>query len=197
MGQKNTIIYIHGFNGDGVGRRVDSIRSAFPEFDLSVDDYPADPSLVIKKISETIESIEGNLFLAASSLGGFYAWYCAAVFDLPCFLFNPSLRPYITLDDRGIGTFQTWIKRREYIFKKEYLEKLRLLKKRGLELENSGNLHFFVARNDEMLDHNQLPELYPNAPIHWFEEGGHRLENMDEILPIMKQYIMKLINHKG
>ena len=188
--QKNTILYIHGFNGDGIGPRVDALRAAFPDCELSVRDYPADPEEVVEIIKKTIQAINSPLFLVAPSLGGFYAWYFSAMYDLPCFLFNPSLRPFETLDDRGVGDFQTWTKKRTYIFKKEYLEKLRLLHDEATSKVKPKNLHFFIAHDDEMLNHDQVPVLYPDAAaIHWYDQQGHRMQNYGETLPLMKRYM--------
>ncbi len=193
--QKSTIIYIHGFNGDGMGPRVDAIRTAFSDCDLLVRDYPADPEEVVEIIQKMIEEREGPLFFAAPSLGGFYAWYFSAMYDLPCFLFNPSLRPFETLDDRGVGIFQTWTKKREYIFKKEYLKKLRLLYEEAMLKVNPKKLHFFIARDDEILNHDQVPILYPDAAaIHWYENaGGHRLQNSEMTMPLMRGYIQQIL----
>ena len=187
--QKNTTIYIHGFNGDGIGPRVEAVRKGFPDFHFSAKDYPANPDLVVREVKQLIESAEGKVFLIAPSLGGFYAWYFSAMYDLPCFLLNPSLRPHITLDDRGIGTFQTWTKQRKYVFKKSYLEKLRLMKEAATSKVKQKNLHFFLAKDDEILDHSPTPFLYPNAVIHWYETGGHRLPNMKEIVGLIRGYI--------
>ena len=108
-----SLIYFHGFNSDGHGWKFQAMRKHFKEHKVYGPDLPAAPMKVVEEITSLIESISDPCYFVGTSLGGFYAYYFSAKYDRPCFLFNPSLQPHLTLH-RGIGHFKTFTKGRDY-----------------------------------------------------------------------------------
>lgn len=187
MKKSRTILYFHGFNSDGIGYKPEALRRQFPEDQILTPDLEADPQLVLQLTRQLIEEHPGVLFFTGTSLGGFYAWYFSSIFNRPAFLYNPSMKPHLTLDDRGVGHFKTWTKGRDYHFKREFLHTLELMQKEAMDCENPENLNFFLAKDDDVLDHSQLPETYAKANfLQWFDNVGHRFSTFADTLKIVE-----------
>ncbi len=179
-------LYLHGFNSDGDGWKAQALRQRFPASSVFAPDLPAQPSAVLRLLEELLLTIpttsDTPLVLLGTSLGGFYAYYLSAVKGLPALLFNPSLQPHETLDDRGIGEFQTWTKGRDYHFKVEYLLELAQLKQEAEKKVDVSRLRFFLAEDDEVLDLNRIPANYPEASIRWYSKAGHGFSVFEKVL---------------
>ena len=182
-----TFIYLHGFNSDGEGWKADALRRQFPAATIWAPDLPANPSEVISIIKVFLETAEAETVLVGTSLGGFYAYWASAHFNLPAFLFNPSLSPHQTLDGRGVGHFNTWTKGRDYHFKAEYLPVLEQLKKDATTVSQEELLYFFLATDDDVLDHSPIPSSFTEASICWYDGAGHGFSKFEKVLKEMKR----------
>lgn len=185
---QTTYIYIHGFNSDGNGWKAQALEKHFPAAKVVAPDFSANPNEVMQQLDDIlVRSDLNNTFVFGTSLGGFYAYICSAKYNLPAYLFNPSLEPFITLDDRGIGEFQTWTKQRPYLFLSKYLPVLKELKL-AADLEiNEENLQFFLSTDDDVLDHSQLSKQHPKAKFEWFDEAGHSFSKFEKVLKKIKK----------
>lgn len=181
-----TFLYIHGFNSDGDGWKAAALRRQFPTATVLAPDLPADPQAVITLLEELVTA-DRPLWLIGTSLGGFYAYYLSAKYQLPALLFNPSLSPHITLQGRGIGHFKTWTKQRDYHFLEDYLPVLAQLKTQAQALAQDQLLRFFLAEDDAVLDHRQLPTHFPASEINWYSEAGHGFSKFEKVLKTSKK----------
>lgn len=181
------IIYLHGFNSDGEGWKATALRKHFPAANVQAPDLPADPLKVQEVIEACITTCTTPPLLVGTSLGGFYAYYYSALHQLKALLFNPSLKPHITLDDRGIGIFKTWTQGRAYHFKRDYLTILKKMKSEADHQQNQKLLYFFLANDDEILDHQQIPEQFTQSHVQWFPGAGHRFSKFEKVLKLMKK----------
>lgn len=182
-----TITYLHGFNSDGTGFKSEQLEEHFPDAQLLAPDLDANPEVVVAQVRELLKEVPPPLYLIGSSLGGFYALYFSAVLQVPCFLYNPSLRPHATLH-RGIGRHQTWIKGRDYHFKEDYLTILERLKQEADPLTQPALLNFFLATDDDVLDLKPIPKMYPDANhLSWHKKVGHGFSKFKATLPTVEQ----------
>lgn len=181
------IIYLHGFNSDGEGWKSQALRKHFPKARVQAPDLPAPPHEVQQLVETCLLQCKQPPLLVGSSLGGFYAYYNSAIHQLQALLFNPSLQPYHTLNDRGIGSFKTWTKGRDYEFKFDYLSQLEQMKREADKKCDQKLLRFFLAMDDDVLDHQQLPEQFPHAPFQWFSGAGHRFSKFEKVLKLIKK----------
>lgn len=185
-----TFILLHGFNSDGIGYKPDALRAHFKNDEIISPDLEANPQLVKTLIDDLVKKSAGDLYFIGTSLGGFYAWYFGAIYNKPAFLYNPSMRPHITLDDRGVGQFKTWTKARDYHFKASFLNILKEMQQEAKSLEKPEQLNFFLAKDDDVLDHSQLPEKYPEANfLQWYDQVGHRFATFADTMPIVEKLI--------
>ena len=183
-----TFIYIHGFNSDGDGWKAKALKRHFPEDKVIAPDFDADPMKVMAKLDGIIRDLQPkNTHILGTSLGGFYAYICCAKYGIKASLFNPSLAPFYTLDDRGIGQFYTWTKKRSYLFKETYLPMLAKLKKDADKQVNPLKCHFYLATDDAILDHSQMSQLYPDIAIDWFDHAGHSFSKFEKVLVQLKK----------
>ncbi|RMF02406.1 MAG: alpha/beta fold hydrolase [Bacteroidetes bacterium] len=182
-----TFLYLHGFNSDGDGWKARALRKHFSAATVLAPDLPAEPYAVVAQLEDLLSPLPEQLVVLGTSLGGFYAYFLSAQWQVPALLFNPSLQPYHTLEGRGVGQFQTWTKQRDYHFKRAYLAQLRQLKKLADTRIDVKRLRFFLATDDDLLDHRHLPELYPEAYISWIDGAGHGFSKFEKVLKQAKK----------
>jgi predicted esterase YcpF (UPF0227 family) len=182
-----TFLYIHGFNSDGNGWKAQALRRQFPTATVLAPDLPANPQAVIALLEPLVQKAGLPLYLIGTSLGGFYAYYLSAKYQLPALLFNPSLAPDLTLQGRGIGHFKTWTKQRDYHFREDYLAVLASMKATAQALVQGQLLRFFLAEDDDVLDHSQLAEWFPSSEIQWFAAAGHGFSKFEKVLKAEKK----------
>lgn len=180
-------IYLHGFNSDGDGWKADALKRQFPNAEVWAPDLPANPEGVIAQLSSYLENCSEPPLVIGTSLGGFYAYWAAANFGCHALLFNPSLRPHKTLDGRGIGHFKTWTKGRDYHFKEEYLRVLERLKGQADAKHRPELLRFYLAKDDDVLDHSTIPQEFPQSEIRWYEGAGHGFSKFEKVLKEIKK----------
>lgn len=181
------ILFLHGFRANGKGTKANLITNYFKDYNVISPKLPIDPAEVIPFINEIIKPLNGDVTLIGSSLGGFYSLYFASKYNLPAILINPSLTPWITLEDK-LGTQQSFDTFESFEWKREYLN---TLKSMGSWIENlkhdSSKLSFFLSNDDELLDHTLIPQLFQNINfIKYYENCGHRFTRFEEILGEIK-----------
>lgn len=179
-------LYLHGFNSDGDGWKAEALRRQFPRTKVNAPDLPASPREVVDWIANYVAATPEPVTFLGTSLGGFYAFYASALYRRPALLFNPSLFPDQTLDDRGIGEFLTWTKGRPYPFKREYLPELALLREKAFAKHDPRLLRFFLAEDDDVLDLQPIPKLFPTADVRWFSGAGHGFRKFEKVLKMGK-----------
>ncbi len=182
-----TIFYLHGFNSDGGGWKTAALQKHFPAARVLSPDLPADPAQVMQLLEATLKDVELPVYLFGTSLGGFYALCLSARYELRAFLFNPSLQPHQTLH-RGIGTWETFVKKRPYVFRPTYLSVLEQLTAEARLRLQPRLLHFFLATDDDILDLKPIPEQFPNAAsIRWYDDCGHSFSLFEKALKEIRQ----------
>ncbi|GJM33704.1 MAG: hypothetical protein DHS20C18_27050 [Saprospiraceae bacterium] len=181
-----TIIYLHGFNSDGGGYKYDQLCDFFQTGTILSPDLDAEPMKVVGQIDQLLTTLSLPVYLVGTSLGGFYAMYFSARLNVPCFLYNPSLQPHLTLH-RGIGRHQTFMKGRDYHFKATYLPVFGQLKREADAVLRPENLNFFLATDDDVLDLKPIPGRFPNANhLSWHKNAAHGFSKFKETLPVVK-----------
>ena len=181
------IIYVHGFRSSGESSKADVLSQHFSESAVKRPDLPASPREAIKLLEELIEGRAESTLLVGSSLGGFYSLYLAAKYPLTAVLLNPSLAPWRTLAD-SVGRHERIHRDDTFLWTAEYNKALAEF---GQEIDSAppfaSRLHFFLAEDDELLDHRAVPSLYAGAAtIEYFKDCTHRFIRFTEIIPKLK-----------
>jgi predicted esterase YcpF (UPF0227 family) len=182
------IIYIHGFNSSGESEKINQLRKYFksigPKVNIISPTLSANPRSAISELSSIIKTTKGPVIVIGTSLGGFYALYCSARFDVPAFVINPSLEPHISLA-KNVGMHTRYGNGEPYEFKKEYLDSLKFLFDTIQSSSmTSSNLHFYISSDDELLSFDKLDQYFPyRKTLKKFENAGHSFSRFSEILP--------------
>ena len=191
------IIYIHGFKSSGDSDKAQLLKQYFANIDPKINivspTLSANPKEAISTLTSIIKSVKGPIILVGTSLGGFYALYCSAKFDIPAFVINPSLEPHISLA-KSVGTHDRYGDTNKYEFKKEYLDSLKFLFDAIQSSSiSSSNLHFYISTDDERLSFDKLDQYFPyRKTLKKFDNAGHRFSKFNEILPDIEEVVNEL-----
>ncbi|MCP4214029.1 MAG: alpha/beta fold hydrolase [bacterium] len=185
------IFYFHGFASSGRSWKVEELKKQLPAGNVTAPTLPVDPDEVKRLFEESAADGLPDL-LVGSSLGGFYAYYFALRFGVPAVLINPSITPWETLKGY-VGEHKRYYTDESFEWKESYPGKLKALRKEidGRESRH-GLLHFYLSRDDEVLDLSVIPRQFPGAgSIHYFENCGHSFTRFPEIIPHIRALLEK------
>jgi len=163
------------------------LKKHFSEKELFCPTLPVNPIEVIDFFINFQQEQGKPDLLLGSSLGGFYAYYTALRFAIPVVLINPSLIPWKSLAG-FIGTHKRFYSEEPFEWMEKYLRALKELNKELDEyLSNHKLLHFFLATDDDVLDHSFIPEQFQGSGlIRFYEKSGHGFSRFEEIIPEIK-----------
>ena len=188
------IFVTHGFASATPNENTDFLSGLFPEEMVVGLNYPFGPTLAEALFRETIpDCLEKDdlgmppLFVG-TSLGGFWAWRCAAWFDGIAVLMNPSLTPWVTLETR-IGrctnhkTGETFTLTADDVADYSDYE----------QVSSKAPLLVLLDEGDELLDSAETHRMMINqAEVITFPGGshrfGHRVEAESAIRGFRKEY---------
>ena len=192
MNNKTTIISLHGFGSDGEGKKPKALRNSFPEYNIISPTLPIEPNLAVQTIGQLInENSDSEIYIVGTSLGGFYAFFLSHIYDITTILVNPSLEPCITLKQK-LGLNKRYNTKDEFNFKEEYLTQLESMWDR-IDHDNIREkfLNFFLAIDDEILDHLNIENDYRSArTIKYYQGVGHRFTKFEEyVVPEIRRII--------
>lgn len=183
------IVYLHGFASHGEGSKAKMLREYFPDEKVLAPTLPVDPLEAVKFIEEIYYSAKERVVFVGTSLGGFYAYYFAARYDTPAAIINPSLKPWETLRTK-VGINKRYDTGEEFEWKEEYLDHLKQL---DSMIDRSEIylyfLHFFIALDDEVINHGEIIDLFPRHIIKFYDKMGHRFKDFSLLLPEIKKIV--------
>ncbi len=171
------IIYIHGFASSGLGGKAALFKEYYNE-ELISPSLSYVPSLAIDTLEQLIESyisLEEEVYLVGSSLGGYYAIYLANKYDLKAVLINPAVYAYETLDK--IGTATNYYDYSSFEVIKEHLTYLKSIEVN--EIKNQSNFMVLLQEDDEVLDFNDAVEKLPESELIIEQGGSHSFDEVE------------------
>jgi len=125
-----------------------------------------------------------------TSLGGFFAIYCAMKHKLPAVVINPTIRPSETLA-KHLGKQKNYVTKEEYQFTSTDLAKFADFERKVFDkLKCDGTLlHFALSTDDELLgDHHHLEQRFPDCrDFNYFDQQGHRFAGVKILKPIIER----------
>ncbi|RJP82606.1 MAG: hypothetical protein C4524_00395 [Candidatus Zixiibacteriota bacterium] len=183
------ILHLHEFAYAGGGARYHVLKQVFRDQEVLSPDLPVEPYETVEFILEQMDRAQCPCLSVGLSLGGFYAFYLAAVRGVPAVLINPALRPWKTLR-RAVGRFRNFATGETFLWTEEHLEQLRSL---GEEVDRAKVdprlLRVYLAADDELLDHHRtIPWLPPGAAIQWYDAAGHRFAPFRKVAPEFRKH---------
>ena len=94
------IFYFHGFASSSNSWKVQHLKKYLEEYTnvtMTAPTLPVNPEEIIALFDRHRVENGNPRLVIGSSLGGFYARYAAACYDIPAVLINPSVTPWFTL----------------------------------------------------------------------------------------------------
>ena len=165
------ILYIHGFKSTGNALKAQILKKKFD--DILSPTMPISPKEAVLFLEEVIRKNEIDLIIG-SSLGGFYAFVMHKKFGTKVLLINPSLKPWESLKNQ-VGIHERFVSDDTFEWKTEHNEELQQISNEISKLPiNESKLNFFISNDDELLDHSQIPILFKNSNIQFFDKAGHQ-----------------------
>ena len=186
----NKILYIHGFNSAGGGHKAQELQKMFPDWQVlsPTFDYK-DPAGVQKKLDSLVRTQRVNAVMG-TSLGGFFAIYCAKKHKLPAMVINPAFRPSETLA-KHLGKQKNYVTKEEYQFTAGDLAKFADFERKVFDKLPCDDtlLHFALSTDDELLgDHHYLEVKFPKCQdFNYFDQQGHRFAGVKILKPILER----------
>ena len=183
------LIFIHGFNSSGNSEKAGRLVDEFPELQVATPTCSYAPELAIAALSAQIETglKHGNaITVTGSSLGGYYALYLAHRFSLPSILINPLVDQNALR--KAIGPQRNYYTDESYDWTEKHCLQLDEIKTEPGQLQIRPLL--LLDEKDEVIDsHKTAAHFGSLAETHLFSGGSHRFDHMDEVLPIIRNYI--------
>lgn len=170
------IVYLHGFASSGNSEKAQALIARFGRENVWNPDLPIDPVAVVNLVKTELNNrnikMVDKLIFVGTSLGAFYATYFSLVFDAPCVIVNPSILPHKSLSH---GTHINHVTKDEFVVSLCDLHALEHMKEVCDQLYEGPLINLFVAKDDEVLDYNQMLDYYKHTNSTVITEtGGHR-----------------------
>jgi hypothetical protein len=186
------IFYFHGFASSEKSWKIQLLKKTLTTHTIIAPTLPIDPTEVVQLFEQIVKEKGKPKLVIGSSLGGFYAYYAAARFDIPAALINPSITPWETLK-QYTGLHKRYYTGEPFEWKAGYPDKL---KKLNDEIQaykpHHRQLHFFLAADDEVLALNEIPDQFPDAgSIRFYDNCEHSFTRFPEIIPGIERLLEK------
>lgn len=184
------IFVMHGFASATPNENTDFLSDLFPDEMVVGMNYPFNPTLAEAYFRETIpdgldkdDSGMPPLFLG-TSLGGFWAWRCAAWFNGIAVLMNPALAPWITLQS-SIGPCTNYKTGEAFTLTENDVANYRNYERVG----SSVPLMVLLDAGDELLDSAETHRMMNNqAEVIMFPGGSHRFDHRAESESAIREF---------
>ena len=174
------IIYIHGFASSGFGSKAEKFKEYFDEGIITIS-LPTIPNLAINTLEQLIEafvSIDEEVSLIGSSLGGFYALYLANKYDLKAVLINPAVNPWGTLDRyEGVDFVTNYYDNSRFEFTKGHIKSLKNYEVDYIK--NPQNFITLLQEEDEVLDYSVAALKLEETELIIEEGGNHSFDGIE------------------
>jgi hypothetical protein len=192
------ILFLHGFASAGSATKAETLKKYcsdnFNNMEFLSPDLPVEPDKAIKLISGILKSADENTIVFGSSLGGYYAMWAGAKFNVNVVLINPAVEAYVDLKS-VIGMNKNYQTGEEFEFKEEYIEQLRNF---SSEI-NSGKLHkemivLMLAEDDDLLDYRRTLKYFGNdyGKLIVEKEAGHSFTKFGDHLKSVFDYYKRV-----
>ena len=193
MTSRPTLVYIHGFNSSAQAFKAkivsDHLSRFHPDKVFVCPQLPADPDRAMSFLERVVHDSPVEGFIG-SSLGGFYAYYLSAKYEIPCALINPAVRPFELLH-QYLGPQENPSTGERYHVSLEYLD---CLKRYYCASPNTQRVKVWLQQDDEVLDYREALEYFGSECCVVSSGGGHGYVGYESIVGDQLQF---LFSHGG
>lgn len=181
---KQKILVIHGFNSSPQSLKAQITRQYMqimhPEVEVLCPQLASNPCAAIKQLCDIIEDDNHcQWYLTGSSLGGFFATYLAAKYQLKAVLINPAVKPYDLVDDI-LGEHSNPYTGEVYQVTVAHMQQLKLYERDKIDRKS---FFVMVQTGDEVLDYQHAVDKYQQCRLEVQQGGDHSFINFAKMLP--------------
>lgn len=178
------IIYLHGYKGEN-SSKFEIMKEFLSNYEVvKPTQIEMSPLKTIDKVSSLIDNTDERIFIVASSRGGIFGQYLSRNYDIPILLINPVFKPYNDFKKKLANDFKA--DEIETIF-----DELNQIHNKTLEMNYSADLtNIWLAKNDEVLNHDDLIAHYDKSCIEFFNTD-HRFSIFTDKLEDLRKVIEK------
>ena len=146
--------------------------------------YPEQARLAMEEIVERALA-DGDLNIAGSSLGGYYATYLAEKYETNAVLVNPSVKPYETLA-AYLGENKSYYSDDVWNFDESHIEQLKTM---DIDvLADPARYYVLLQTGDETLDYRQAADKYKQTDCIIEQGGDHSFIGFDRYITKILQF---------
>jgi len=184
------LIYLHGFNSSPDSYKSRALHAYMDKKGLldqlispAIPPVPADAMAMLVDLYGENKQY-GDVAVAGSSLGGFYATCLAERFACRAVLINPAVRPHLLLK-KYLGENINYYTSERWMLDEIHIEQFRELDK--TPITQSERYLLMLQKGDETLDYRDALEKYKGCPLVLEEGGDHSFAGFeDHIEQILK-----------
>lgn len=183
-------LYIHGFNSSPQSHKSQAtaqwLRQHHPEVAFECPPLSNHALEVIAQLETIIAAQHGKVWLAGSSMGGYYATWLAEKYGLRTVLINPAVRPYLGLDiylgeNANYHTGETWV------MEPHHIDEFRTLEVEYLQRPQ--NFFVLLQTGDDVLDYRDAEQKYCDGKVIVEQGGDHSFQGYERYLPEMYDFL--------
>lgn len=181
------ILYLHGFASTGQGStKVQKLQTMFPAETVYSPTLGHDPDKAVKiaeqELRKAFSDGHNKVLILGTSLGGFYAWYLSAKFDVPAILINPVYSPKIIMK-QFLGKNKNFSTGDEFEWLQQHIDTLEEYAEFAKNNTDKNLLTVIAARDDDLISHEEVIKHFADraTDIQVHDTGGHRFDDLEKI----------------
>ena len=186
------LLYLHGFRSSPQSAKAQimaqRVQALHPAVTWWCPQLPASPAQAMDLLVQgTAAWPRGQMAVMGSSLGGFYAAWLSAHWDVPAVLINPAVHPSRDLA-RYIGEHPVWQDPAQSIFfELAYVQELMELESQPLPTRPATLA--LIAKGDEVLDWREMLARHQAGQVRLIEGSDHALSDFEDHLPQILEFL--------
>lgn len=186
------ILYLHGFASAGKNSvKEKALKEMFPEETVYSPNLSHDPVEATQEAEKYLRQIyndgHNKTIIVGTSLGGFYAWYLSAKFDIPAVLINPVYSPNEVMT-QFLGKNKNFATGKEFEWVEEHIAQLEKYADFAKKNYDKSIIKVVVAKDDDLIPYEKVIKTFTHdhTDIHVFDDGGHRFDKLERLKDIIK-----------
>lgn len=186
---KTQLFYLHGFNSgfDPSAQKIKDLGQLGTVTGVTVNYLDLKEVIALElKILEAVEQFDGETILVGTSLGGYFARYFSEKIGLRAIIMNPAVDPHISLM-RAVGEQINYFTRQKYVVTQGGVQLLE-----RYQAVTPCDTLMILATDDEVIPYEKSLEKYGATCKTVLTTGGHRLEDLNNVLGEIQRFINRL-----
>lgn len=177
------VMYLHGLGSSALGSTCIALEKK--GVDLLAENYrPQFFNESIDKLKELIEK-ENPDYIVGTSMGGYYAAKMYEIFKKPTLIINPSYNPRELLKKYTDGSTQAYdyLNNCKINFTEDMINEFE-----NINIPSNDKIYMIIGENDDLICPTGQRRFANVENINYsITEWGHRVENVDVLLDILKE----------